>query len=149
MLSELCALCGSTQGTLPREVQRIGAWRTKWSSHSAGGWIYTWRDERVVKQKGRTRGPIRDGSKSASSVPGQGSREQVGGVPSLYPLFLLVSSRVFASFPGPGAFCFVLRIPLSNPQMSLVHLVSVALCSEMLHGSIFLSSQQLASPSAS
>jgi hypothetical protein len=51
--------------------------------HSAGGWIYTWTGERVVKQEGRTRGLIRGGSKSASSVPGQGSRGPVGGVSAL------------------------------------------------------------------
>lgn len=96
------------------------------------GWrISTWRGERLIKQEGMIRGHIRGGNKSASSVP---SREVGGkwGCPfpvscfSWYPPLM-----VFASFPGPTAFCSALGTPLSSPQMSLAHLVSVAHCSEM------------------
>lgn len=105
------------------------------------GWrISTWRGERLIKQEGRIRGHIRGGSKSASSVP---SREVAGEWGCPFPVFCFSwypPLMVFASFPGPTAFCSALRTPLSSPQMSLAHLVSVAHCSEMPLGSIFLQS---------
>lgn len=84
--------------------------------HSTVGGIKnlsTWRGERVIKQDGMmgVGGHIRDGNKSASSVPGQGSRGQWRGWGCLFPVASVSHGVPPRFFPGPAAFPSVLRIP--------------------------------------